>query len=185
MHVYISYLSRSFYMEMILPGRFSSRHGKAGSQFAQPGSVSPLPGRYYADFANCSRWNRPVPANVRSRLPYKLFLNPCWKTSRPASHINRPLYGFFEPQKEIEAATFWTTARRNHWEGRTKATMCTDSYVRCTYLYNNVTSVCIFIGCWPWSIKGHTQMASIKFTSVHVSRLVFFHAPPKKIPMCV
>ena len=23
-------------------------------------------------------------------------------------------------------------------------------------LYNNVTSVCIFIGCWPWSIKGHT-----------------------------
>ena len=22
-----------------------------------------------------------------------------------------------------------------------------------------MTSVCIFIGCWPWSIKGHTQMA--------------------------
>ena len=26
-----------------------------------------------------------------------------------------------------------------------------------TYLYNNVTSVGIFIGCWPWSIKGHTH----------------------------
>ena len=28
------------------------------------------------------------------------------------------------------------------------------------YLYNNVTSMCILIGCWSWSIKGHTQMAS-------------------------
>ena len=27
-------------------------------------------------------------------------------------------------------------------------------------LYNNVTSVWIFICCWPWSITGHTQMAS-------------------------
>ena len=25
-------------------------------------------------------------------------------------------------------------------------------------IYNNVTSVFIFIDCWPWSIKGHTQM---------------------------
>ena len=23
-------------------------------------------------------------------------------------------------------------------------------------LYNNVTSVCVFIGCWPWSIRWHT-----------------------------
>ena len=38
MHVYICYLSRSVYMERILPGRFSSRPGKAGSRFAQPGS---------------------------------------------------------------------------------------------------------------------------------------------------
>ena len=66
MHVYISYLSRSVYMERILPGRFSSRPGKAGSRFAQPGSRqkrdnfyhinAPCPalrGRYYADFANC------------------------------------------------------------------------------------------------------------------------------------
>ena len=65
MHVYISYLSRSVYMERILPGRFSSRPGKAESRFAQPGSrlkrdhfyhvnrLRPaLPGRYYADFAN-------------------------------------------------------------------------------------------------------------------------------------
>ena len=36
MHVYLSYLSRSIYMERIsLPGRFSSRPGKAESRFAQ------------------------------------------------------------------------------------------------------------------------------------------------------
>ena len=66
MHVYMSYLSRSVYMETILPGRFSSRPGKAGSRFAQPGSrlkrdsffssyKHSVPGRYYADFANCLR----------------------------------------------------------------------------------------------------------------------------------
>ena len=33
MHAYISYLSRSVYMERILP----SRPGKAGSRIAQPG----------------------------------------------------------------------------------------------------------------------------------------------------
>ena len=38
MHVYISYLSHSVYMERILSGRFSCRPGKAGSWFAQPGS---------------------------------------------------------------------------------------------------------------------------------------------------
>ena len=32
MHVYICYLSRSVYMERILPGRFSSRPGKPGSR---------------------------------------------------------------------------------------------------------------------------------------------------------
>ena len=32
MHVYICYLSRSVYMERILPGRFSCRPGKAGSR---------------------------------------------------------------------------------------------------------------------------------------------------------
>ena len=48
-----------------------------------------------------------------------------------------------------------------------------------TSLYNNVTSVCIFIGCWPWSIKGHTQMASNPRHADHVSGLVFvFSCPP-------
>ena len=40
MHVYISYLSHSVYMERFFPGRFSSRPGKAGSRFAQPGSTT-------------------------------------------------------------------------------------------------------------------------------------------------
>ena len=38
MHVYISYLSHSVYMERILLDVFSSRSGKAGSRFAQQGS---------------------------------------------------------------------------------------------------------------------------------------------------
>ena len=43
-------------------------------------------------------------------------------------------------------------------------------------IYNNVTSVFIFIGCWPWSIKGHTHRCVAR--QIHVSRLVFlFHAP--------
>ena len=36
-------------------------------------------------------------------------------------------------------------------------------------LYNNVTSVSVFIGCWPWSIKGHTH----RWRQIHVSVLVF------------
>ena len=42
------------------------------------------------------------------------------------------------------------------------------------YLYNNVTFVCIFIGCWPWSIKDtHTD---------GVSGFVFlFSCPPPKV----
>ena len=44
------------------------------------------------------------------------------------------------------------------------------------YLYNNdVTSVCIFIGCWPWSIKGHTR----RWREIHVSRLLFLFSCPK------
>ena len=39
MHVYISYLSRSVYMERILPGRFSSRPGKAGQFLSYKHSV--------------------------------------------------------------------------------------------------------------------------------------------------
>ena len=40
-------------------------------------------------------------------------------------------------------------------------------------LYNNVTSV--GIGCWPWSIKGHTHMDGVKSTSADL--FLFFHAP--------
>ena len=46
------------------------------------------------------------------------------------------------------------------------------------YLYNNVTSVCIFIGCWPWSIKGHTHRWR-QILAIHVSRLVFLFSCPK------
>ena len=42
-------------------------------------------------------------------------------------------------------------------------------------LCNNVTSVSIFIGCWPWSIKGHSH----KWRQIHVSRLVFLFSYPK------
>ena len=38
--MYIFYLSHSVYMERFFPGRFSSRPGKAGSRFAQPGSTT-------------------------------------------------------------------------------------------------------------------------------------------------
>ena len=31
-------------------------------------------------------------------------------------------------------------------------------------LYNNVTSLCIFIGCWPWSMKAHTH----RWLQIHV-----------------
>ena len=52
--------------------------------------------------------------------------------------------------------------------------------VKSMYLYNNVTSVCIFIGCWPWSIKGHTQMSNPR--QIHVisrQRTCFsFFMPP-------
>ena len=42
-------------------------------------------------------------------------------------------------------------------------------------LYNNVISVCIFIGGWPWSIKGHTH----RWRQIHVNRLVFLFSCPK------
>ena len=37
----------------------------------------------------------------------------------------------------------------------------------------------IFIGCWPWSIKGHTHTDGVESTSDHVSRLVFLFSCPK------
>ena len=45
--------------------------------------------------------------------------------------------------------------------------------------HNNVTSVCIFIGCWPWSIRGPTH----RWREIHVRsrQLTFlsFFMPPK------
>ena len=38
MHICMYYLSHSIYMDRFFLGRFSSRPGKAGSRFAQPGS---------------------------------------------------------------------------------------------------------------------------------------------------
>ena len=47
-----------------------------------------------------------------------------------------------------------------------------------TYLYNNVTSMFIFIGYWLWSIKGHTQMASNPRQITSADLFFFFQAPP-------
>ena len=48
-----------------------------------------------------------------------------------------------------------------------------------TALYNNVTSVCIFSDCWPWSTKGHTHRRH----QIHVNScehiLVFLFSCPK------
>ena len=42
-------------------------------------------------------------------------------------------------------------------------------------LYNNVTSVCIFIGCWPWSIKGHTHTQMASYPSIYHIYFVSCH----------
>ena len=43
------------------------------------------------------------------------------------------------------------------------------------YLHNNVNSVCMFIGCWPWSIKGHThRWCEIHATSSQHTCFSFF-----------
>ena len=68
MLVFISYLFHSVYMEKSLLGRFSSRPGETGSQFAQQGS------RLKRD----------------KFLSYKYRRRPR-RTSRPASHINSSL----------------------------------------------------------------------------------------------
>ena len=39
------------------------------------------------------------------------------------------------------------------------------------YLYNNVTSVCILIGCNPWSIRGHA--VHISKSAVHQTSFIF------------
>ena len=47
-------------------------------------------------------------------------------------------------------------------------------------VYNNVTSVCILIDCWSWSIKGHTH----RWRQMHPIRsccgLVFLFSCPRK-----
>ena len=52
-YIYISYLSHSVYMERILPVRFSSRPGKAGSRFAQPGSLLKRDNFYHINTPSC------------------------------------------------------------------------------------------------------------------------------------
>ena len=37
--------------------------------------------------------------------------------------------------------------------------------------------MCIFIGCWSWSIKGHTQIASNPRQITSADLFFFFHAP--------
>ena len=53
-----------------------------------------------------------------------------------------------------------------------------DWYIIYTTLCNNVISLCIFIGCWPWCIKGHTQ----RWRQIHIrsrQRTCFsFFMPP-------
>ena len=48
-------------------------------------------------------------------------------------------------------------------------------------LYYNVTSVRIFIGCRPWSIKEHTHTDGVKSTSDHVCGLVFLFTCPTNL----
>ena len=39
--------------------------------------------------------------------------------------------------------------------------------------------MCIFIGCWPWSIQGLTHADDLKSTSDHFSRFVFLSNVPQ------
>ena len=102
MHVYISYLSRSVYMERILPGRFSSRPGKAGSRFAQPGSRLKRENFYHINtpsrFAGTilcwlCKLSRVKSARLETFSCKSRMKNvPSPQTSRPTSHnINSPL----------------------------------------------------------------------------------------------
>ena len=51
---------------------------------------------------------------------------------------------------------------------RTSKKCSTGNQPKQCSLYNNVISVCIFIGCWPWSIRGHTH----RWHQIHISGLV-------------
>ena len=52
-----------------------------------------------------------------------------------------------------------------------------------SHLYNYMTSVCIFVCCWPWSIKaGHTQMASSPRQITSADLFFFFHFSCPKNP---
>ena len=67
------------------------------------------------------------------------------------------------------------------WQHPVEWTTSTEEYIwyYILPLYNNVTSVCIFIGCWLWSIKGHTH----RWRQIHAisrQRTCFsFFMPPK------
>ena len=85
-NVYISYFPRSVYMEIILPGRFSSRPGKTGSRlkwdnFYHINTPCRFTGRYYADFSNCPAGEF-VPRVKLSRVE-TFSRKPGWKASRP------------------------------------------------------------------------------------------------------
>ena len=47
-------------------------------------------------------------------------------------------------------------------------------------IYNNETYLFIFIGCWPWSIRGHTQMTSKSRQITSANLLIFFFSSPLK-----
>ena len=93
MHVDISYLSHSVYMEIIWQERFSSRPGKAGQflshiykhsvQLCEDDSMLTLQIKSWVKssleeniLVYTRDEKRPVSANIPSRLPYKQFLNP-------------------------------------------------------------------------------------------------------------
>ena len=88
MHVYISYLSRYVYVENILPGRFSSRPGKAGSGFAQRGFRLKRDNFYnintpsrFAGTILCWLWKLSL---VKSSRVETFSCKPGWKASYPA-----------------------------------------------------------------------------------------------------
>ena len=61
-------------------------------------------------------------------------------------------------------ATFSCVAHSKHSVKMMYSKLTAWSVCIYIYLYNNVTSVCIFIGCWPWSIKGYTH----RWCQIHV-----------------
>ena len=94
----------------------------------------------------------------RSRQPQaerEVWEGPCEGQPVPCEGLPR----WWCKQSESERRWHWETSR-----GSTGWYHLWYQWSRQRYedLYNNVTSVCIFIGCWPWSIKGELN-PKIKF----------------------